>query len=124
MEQSEGCFRFPKGERLKRSADISALFRRGRSVSCAGARLFFRVNDGGLRRIAFAFSRKFGNAVQRNRARRLGREAYRHLRGGLKMGFDMVLLVYPDKEAGRGCGLESRLEQLRVLCQKARLMNG
>jgi ribonuclease P protein component len=49
-------------------------------------------------RIAFTFSRKFGNAVERNRARRVSREAYRHLRHGLKQGYDLVLLVQPGKD--------------------------
>jgi ribonuclease P protein component len=76
-------------------------------------------NGAAANRIAFVFSRQFGNAVQRNRARRLGREAYRHLRSALKPGFDMVLLVYPDEKAR----LESRLEQLNSLFTKASLIN-
>ncbi|MDR2842768.1 MAG: ribonuclease P protein component, partial [Spirochaetaceae bacterium] len=68
-------------------------------------------------RIAFIFARKFGNAVQRNRARRLGREAYRHLRLRLKRGFDMALLVYPDEIDFKG-----RMRQLETLFSKAALI--
>lgn len=115
----EGRLRFPKNERLKRSSGISEVFKRGRSVSCPGARLFFKPVEGGCNRIAFVFSKKFGNAVQRNRARRLGREAYRFLRGRLKRGFDLVLLVYPD---GKIC-LDLRLKQVNSLFEKAKLFN-
>ncbi|GHT97115.1 hypothetical protein FACS1894142_0870 [Spirochaetia bacterium] len=65
-------------------------------------------------RIAFTFGRKFGNAVERNRARRVGREAYRYIRHKIKAGFDLVLLVYPGRDA-----LADRMEQLRVLFSKA-----
>jgi ribonuclease P protein component len=108
---------FPGDEHLKRSSDISAVFKGGSSVSCAGARLFVRKNGDCRNRIAFAFSKKFGNAVKRNRARRLGREAYRHLRSSLKTGFDLVLLVYPDEKAS----FNLRLEQFKVLSGRAHL---
>jgi ribonuclease P protein component len=75
-------------------------------------------NNLGYNRIAFTFSRKFGNAVERNRCRRVGREAYRHLQYIIKQGFDVVLLVYP---AGRD-DLSSRMEQLRQLFFKAKLL--
>jgi ribonuclease P protein component len=122
-------FKFPREERLKSSSEISAVFKKGKSVSCEGARLFYRAASGGsnqvipvghngkARRIAFVFSRKFGCAAARNRARRIGREAYRLLRASLPSGFDFVLLVYPDANAK----LDTRLTQLRVLFQRARL---
>ncbi|MDR1363244.1 MAG: ribonuclease P protein component [Spirochaetaceae bacterium] len=96
-ESSGKHYPFPRQERLKRREDIQAVFKRGASASCFGARLFFLHREGLGRRIAFTFARKFGNAVERNRARRLGKEAYRHLRSGIKSGYDFVLLVYPVK---------------------------
>ncbi|MDR0685137.1 MAG: ribonuclease P protein component [Spirochaetaceae bacterium] len=93
----KGALRFPREEHLKRRQDIQTVFKKGFSASCSGARLFFLRRDGDGRRIAFTFARKFGSAVERNRARRLGREAYRHLRPRIKGGYDLVLLVYPDK---------------------------
>jgi len=121
-------YRFPKEERLKKRDLINVVFRKGKVVSVAGARLFFKpgsgIEDGNRdesetgNRIAFTFSRKFGKAVQRNRARRLGREAYRHLRRRIKPGYDFVLLVYPDESAV----FQKRLEQLETLLRKAKLL--
>jgi ribonuclease P protein component len=116
----EESLRFPREERLKRRQDIQAVFKKGASVSCMGARLLFlRKNECG-RRIAFTFARKFGNAVERNRARRLGREAYRHLRAKIKGGYDLVLLVYSGKNgplAGKKQpdSFQARLRQMRLL---------
>jgi ribonuclease P protein component len=70
-------------------------------------------------RIVFTFARKYGNAVNRNRARRVGREAYRHIRNELTAGYDLVLLVYPGKDR-----FARRMEQVRILFSKAGLFYG
>jgi ribonuclease P protein component len=69
-----------------------------------------------VNRIAFTFARKYGNAVQRNRSRRLSREVYRLLKARLCTGYDLVLLVYPGKDT-----FNDRMEQLETLFQKAGL---
>ena len=109
-----GDFRFRREERLKGRDEIREVFNRGRPVACSGAKLFVLANELPHNRLAVTFARKFGNAVERNRARRVSREAYRLTRNGLKTGFDLVLLVYPGKDF-----LAARMEQLRVLCTKA-----
>jgi ribonuclease P protein component len=124
-----------KWERLKKNGDITGVFKKGRSVTCQGAKLFYLENGLSHNRIVFTFGRKYGNAVQRNRARRLGREAYRLLKGGVKTGYDLVLLAYPPAAdggtapgpAGRGAqprkkpGLSRRMKQLESLFVKADL---
>lgn len=79
--------------------------------------LLRRENGLPYNRVAFAFSRKFGCAVERNRSRRVSREAYRHLRGRLKAGYDLVLLVYPGRD-----DFNTRLTQLGILFRKAGLL--
>ena len=69
-------------------------------------------------RIAFTFARKFGNAVERNRSRRLSREVYRLLRNKIRKGYDLVLLVYPGRDT-----LSVRMEQMRELFTHAGLFN-
>jgi ribonuclease P protein component len=57
--------------------------------------------------------------VERNRARRVSREAYRLVRNRLKGGYDLVLLVYPGRDF-----LADRLEQLKTLFSRAGLVLG
>ena len=117
-------YRFPREERLKGRDEIRKIFNERKSVSCAGARLLSLRNGLPHNRIAFTFSRKFGNAVKRNRSRRLSREVYRHLRNELRQGYDMVLLVYSG--AGHGTEdrdtLQARTDQLRELFSRAGLL--
>ena len=71
-------------------------------------------------RICFTFSRGFGNAVARNRARRLGREAFRLMKPRLTGGYDLILLVYPETD--RSMALSGRAGQLESLFTKAGLL--
>jgi ribonuclease P protein component len=111
-------YRFRRIERLRGKTGIGKVFRNGRRFGSAGAKLFVLNNGFEYNRICFTFPRKYGNAVERNRARRLGREAYRLLRPCLKGGFDLVLLVYPPR---RGETFLFRKEQLAILFAKAGL---
>jgi ribonuclease P protein component len=86
---------------------------------CAGAKLFLLKNESSEIRICFALPRKFGNAVQRNRARRRGRESFRLLRPRLKTGgYDAVFLVYQ----GGIDSLAAGMERLTALFSKAGLL--
>lgn len=107
---------FSRSERVKKNGDIQILFKKGKRVSADGAKLFFLFTGGSINRIAFTLPRGFGNAVLRNRSKRLSREAYRHLKSELKTGYDMILLVYPGKDS-----FEQRCRTLRCLCGKAGL---
>jgi ribonuclease P protein component len=115
-------FRFRRREHLKRRDDINRVFKKGRSVTCPGAKLFYLDNSLSYNRIVFTFARKYGTAVERNRAKRLGREAYRLLCGGIKGGFDLVLLVYPPSgQPEQGRDLSGRMKQLKALMARAGL---
>ena len=117
-EKPEKLNVFPVHEKLKGREEIQGVFRGRKAVSAQGAKLFFLKNGLSHNRIAFTFSRKFGNAVERNRARRLGREAYRHLRRNVRPGFDLVLLVYPGND-----DFAFRMVQFRELLCRAGLFN-
>jgi ribonuclease P protein component len=114
----EQKFSFQRNERLKGRSHIQAVFKQGKKFSCQGAKLFVLKNHLTNNRICFTFSRGFGNAVKRNRARRLGREAYRLLCPRLHSGYDLILLIFPETEAS----LATRTGQLEFLFSKAGLL--
>lgn len=85
-------FRFPRRERLKKPAEFQAVFARRRSVAAAGVIVYGMANGLPYNRVGLSVSRKVGGAVQRNRWKRLFREAYRLSRPMLPVGFDLVLV--------------------------------
>ena len=118
MEPGSKGYRFPRREKLKGRDEIREVFNRKNGFFCKGARLFCRPNGLFYNRIAFTFSRKYGTAVERNRSRRLSREAYRLLRNELLKGHDLVLLVYPGND-----DFKTRISQLRDLFKRAGLFD-
>jgi ribonuclease P protein component len=104
---------------LKGRDEIREVFDKGKRIGCQGAKLFVLKNDLPHNRICFTFSRGFGTAVERNRARRLGREAYRNLKPRLRCGYDLILLVYPENVKP---SFEGRMDQLQHLCTRAGLL--
>jgi len=114
-----GTLRFRREERLKKGSDIKEVFGRGRRVGCRGAKLFVLENGLAGNRICFTFARGFAGAVRRNRAKRVGREAFRALKPGIAGGHDLVFLAYPEDA---GAQPADRAGQLRHLLSKAGLM--
>ena len=110
-------FGFSAKERLKRKGDIQAVFKKGKRISCGGAKLFFLPNGLKENRVLFTFPRKYGNAVRRNASRRRGREVYRQNSFRLKKGFDLVFLFFPERDS-----FADRLFQFETLCKKAALL--
>ena len=55
--------------------------------------MYVRKTRAGSCRIGITASKKIGNAVQRNRARRVIREAFRQIKLPLKGGFDIVFVA-------------------------------
>ena len=110
---------FSREEHIKRPADFKNLFKNGKRASIESAKLFFLPNGLKFNRIGFPLPRGFGNAVERNRAKRFSRETYRNFKAHLNTGFDMLLLVYPTSEKD---SFSTRCVQFRTLCEKSGLI--
>jgi ribonuclease P protein component len=83
-------------ERISRSSDISSVFRSGRFRRTRGLKLGYASNDLGHHRVAFAPTRSLRRAVDRNRQKRISREAYRQLFGDIAGSYDLVFVIYGD----------------------------
>ena len=84
-------------ERLRRKSDFDSVFAVGKRKSGSGARLVYKENGLGFSRFAVCPVRKFGTAVERNRAKRICREFFRTMKNRISVGFDVVLVIYPGK---------------------------
>ena len=86
--------RFRPEERIRRRAEYVAVYDRGLKLGGRLMTVFLLENGKGRPRLGIAATRKYGSAVQRNRARRLVREAFR--RNKPTLGLDIV--VVPRRE--------------------------
>jgi ribonuclease P protein component len=109
---------FTKAERIASKSDIRVLFKCGKKASVSGAKLFFSDNEQEFSRFAVTFPRGYGNAVMRNKTKRLCRESFRRQKKGLARGWDFLFLMF-QVQSESFC---ARYSQMRELCKKAGLL--
>ena len=80
---------------MRAKEDFGAM-QQGRRIDCGAVRLVFRNNRIGFSRLGMAVSKKFGNAVQRNRAKRQLREVFRT---DAIRSYGVDILVIPKRSA-------------------------
>ncbi len=81
-----------KRKRIKRRSDFSRVFRRGKCQAGRYVLVHYIQRKRGPRRLGVTSS-KLPNAVARNRAKRLLREAYRHFEAELPAHTDLILVL-------------------------------
>jgi ribonuclease P protein component len=109
--------RSPGRSRLSRSSEFERVYRQGRSTANRHLVLYAFANPASREpRLGLSVSRKVGGAVQRNRIKRLLREAFARETVSLAGGHDVVVVARPDAgdlaEREGLAGIEASLSEL------------
>jgi ribonuclease P protein component len=86
----DGRLRLPTRLRLRRQVEFTRLLRAGGAVTDGVLTVWGGTNGLGYPRLGLIVGRKHGGAVQRNRLKRLLREAFRLEQRHLPAGLDLV----------------------------------
>ena len=102
---------------LRKQKDFNKVYNRGRSKGSRFVVVLYRKNNLDFTRTAFVSSKKVGNSVERNRSRRLMKEAYRSLEERVKKGYDIVFVA-------RNTINDSKEQEVRKVMEKTMFAEG
>jgi ribonuclease P protein component len=99
--------------RLRRRSDLQRVYHEGKSWAHPLLVLIVLPNDVGFSRVGVTASRSVGGAVERNRAKRLLREAARHLYPSFESkSWDIMLVARPKLATASEKEVEKALDTL------------
>ncbi len=78
---------------LRNKQTFSQIYKKGKSQGSNLVVVFSQKNDLDYNKLGFLASKKVGNSVKRNRARRLMKESYRKLEPKIKKGYNIVFIA-------------------------------
>lgn len=84
---------FGKDERIRKRQDYLRIYQQGVRRNSARFTIITCRNPTGVRRLGMTVSKKTGNAVQRNRIKRLLREFFRLNKSRLPVSQDIVIIA-------------------------------
>ena len=106
-----------KEERLRKTSQFREVYQRGKAWVCGPVVLKALPNGLGYNRFGFVVNKRLGNAVKRNRVKRLMREAARSVNA--RAGWDLVFIA--RGEAGLVNYHQLRAEIIRLM-QRAKIL--
>ena len=86
-------YELPKKFILRKKIEFNKVYSKGRSYTNHAIVIHVMKSDNASGKVGFAVGKKIGNAVVRNRIKRLLRESYRICRHEIKPNVSMVLIA-------------------------------
>ena len=109
----------PKKIIVKENSDFQKIYKHGRSLANRNMVIYFCRAFHPSCRVAFAAGKKLGNAVTRNRVKRLMREAYRLHRAELQGDYCLLLVGRMHAVSADRAAME---KSFQALCRRAGIM--
>ena len=106
--------------KIKENRDFRRLYRQSASYVSPALVVYFKETRAGFSRLGITAGKKVGGAVERNRAKRVIREAYRALLPNFNKNVDIVI-VARSKCAKVKCDVVK--EELENLLKKAKIID-
>lgn len=101
-----------KRYRLRNNREFKLVYNNGKNYWNRNLILYKRKNDLEVTRLGITLTKKFGNAVLRNKTRRRLSEIYRQKLDRLKDGYDLVIIPKKNVTELSTRELESALEHI------------
>jgi ribonuclease P protein component len=99
MNERSRRYGFTKRQKLRKPSEFRRVYDGKVRAGDDHLLVFGLLNDLGVTRVGLSVSKKHGSAVQRNRIKRLLREAFRLSQHDLPPGLDLVLIPRPGSGA-------------------------
>lgn len=114
-------FSFPKSKRLVSNRQFKAVFDSNKRFSNGFLVLFVSPNGCSHRRFGVSVGKSCGNAVVRNRLKRLLRAVFQQSQDQIPAGFDYVLMISPQwsKKLNKSINSKEAVRQLKFEQVKA-----
>ena len=103
---------FQAADRVLRSADFERIYRDGKRLSGPSFAVFILPNGLERSRLGLTVTRKLGNAVVRNRSKRIVREIFRKNRQAFGRGRDFIVNIRSGALERDYAGLERELVEI------------
>lgn len=115
-------YKLPKSLKLCKNKGFQTVYNKGKSYANKMMVVHIQVSDSGMGKVGFAAGKRLGNAVIRNRVKRLLRETFRLNYDQMEKKYDMIWvgrrpMVHAKRQVVEKFFLELS-RQAKILCQK------
>ena len=106
---------------LKKNYEFNKVFSKGKYINGEYICFYIMKNKYEFNRIGIAVSKKTGNAVKRNRIKRLIRENYRVEKDKLKIGHD-ILIIWKKSKDIENATFKNIEKDMKKIIEKAKII--